>query len=352
MQNIFIPSQYSFETSYFGTTTNKVIYLHYLPLVSPVAHVPLITHNSQQKLQENTKLCANCGGHGHIYKQCNHPITSFGVICFRMVYNYRTNTYLPQYLMVQRKDSLSYVEFLRGKYNCDQYTYLLKLFSNMTEQERHNILTVEFDRLWKQLWQVQDCSTYVREYNESKVKFGMLKRGYHLKTQDQTVMFVNFEYILQNSKSNLPFTEWGFPKGRRNINEDDISCAFREFQEETGLSNKDVNYLQDLKPFEEVFSGSNHVRYKHIYYIAFSNIASQSKVNPQNKQQCKEVKDVKWFWYDDAQSMIRDYNIERKELFKRVNTMVMKFISTMSNTHVRPHVKKSQRNKEACNKTR
>ena len=30
-------------------------------------------------------------------------------------------------------------------------------------------------------------------------------------------------------------TEWGIPKGRRNVNELDIEVANREFQEETGL---------------------------------------------------------------------------------------------------------------------
>ena len=29
-------------------------------------------------------------------------------------------------------------------------------------------------------------------------------------------------------------TEWGFPKGRRNYQEDDRKCALREFEEETG----------------------------------------------------------------------------------------------------------------------
>lgn len=278
-------------------------------------------------------VCANCGGHGHIYKQCNHPITSFGVICFRMAYNSEHNQLMPQYLMVQRKDSLSYVEFLRGKYSCDQRNYILKLFSNMTEQERANIQNTDFDILWKTLWQVQDCNTYIREYNDSKNKFAMLKKGYHLKDPDaHTVIFFNIAYIIGNSKSELLHTEWGFPKGRRNINEEDFTCAFREFREETGISIEDIDFVKDTKPFEEVFSGSNHIRYKHIYYLAMTNAISNHKVNPRNKLQCKEVKDMKWLWYDEAQSLIRDYNIERKELFRRVNVVIMKNISTLSSS--------------------
>jgi ADP-ribose pyrophosphatase YjhB (NUDIX family) len=304
--------------------------------------------------QKSLVACANCGGVGHVYKQCNHPITSFGVICFRIAFNHESNTYMPQYLMVQRKDSLSYVEFMRGKYNCDQRDYLLKLFSNMTTIERKRVLTTDFDSLWKQLWQIQDCNSFVREYTESKSKFNMLKRGYHLKNAaDQSCVLVSLEYLVNNSNSELPCAEWGFPKGRRNINEDDITCAFREFKEETGLSANDVNYLQEFKPYEEIFSGSNHVRYRHIYYIAFSNINDVStRVNPNNKIQCKEVKDINWFWYHDAQSMIREYNIERKELFKRVHTGITKFISSLSNMYHVGSTRKTKNKEASYNKVK
>ena len=46
-------------------------------------------------------LCNNCGVYGHLFYNCKRPITSFGVVCFRI------NTYGHiEYLMVQRKDSL------------------------------------------------------------------------------------------------------------------------------------------------------------------------------------------------------------------------------------------------------
>ena len=57
-------------------------------------------------------LCNNCGVYGHLFYNCKKPITSFGIICFRInLYN------KIEYLMVQRKDSLGYVDFLRGKFN-------------------------------------------------------------------------------------------------------------------------------------------------------------------------------------------------------------------------------------------
>jgi hypothetical protein len=81
---------------------------------------------------------------------------------------------------------------------------------------------------------------------------------------------------------------------------------------------------------EEVFSGTNNVRYKHVYYIAKMNISSQFAqyvtIDPKNKQQCKEIRNIRWFEYEDAQSKIREPNIERKELLRRLHTLIMKHV--------------------------
>jgi len=60
--------------------------------------------------QKSFNFCNNCGKNGHIFQNCKHPITSIGLICFRM---YDNNI---QYLMIKRKHSLGFVEFMRGKY--------------------------------------------------------------------------------------------------------------------------------------------------------------------------------------------------------------------------------------------
>ena len=62
--------------------------------------------NNYKKLQ-----CLNCGHYGHAIKTCNYPITSYGILCYFVQNNN------IKYLMIQRKDSLCYIEFLRGKYS-------------------------------------------------------------------------------------------------------------------------------------------------------------------------------------------------------------------------------------------
>ena len=59
----------------------------------------------------------------------------------------------------------------------------------------------------------------------------------------------------------------GISKGRRNLKESDYDCAIREFQEETGIKEGEYYILKNIKPVEEIFYGSNNIRYKHIYYI-------------------------------------------------------------------------------------
>ena len=57
----------------------------------------------------------------------------------------------------------------------------------------------------------------------------------------------------------------GFQKGRRNLRESDYDCALREFQEETGFERNEYEILRNIRPVEEIFYGSNNIRYKHVY---------------------------------------------------------------------------------------
>lgn len=279
----------------------------------------------------NPVFCANCGGLGHIYKTCNHPVTSYGIICYKFYYNKNDNTISPKYLMVQRKDSLSFVEFMRGRYDVNNTQYLLRLFTNMTEEERNKILDKDFETLWKDMWRktVQESNkNFAKEYNDAKEKFDTLKKGVYIKSAKNGVYFFDIKYILLNSKSEFQETEWGFPKGRRNINEDDIHCALREFREETGIHPRNIHVCDEIKPLEEVFTGTNKVRYSHIYYVARCLtsplcVETSPTISPNNI----EIKNIQWFDYNEAQNKIRNVNVERRELFKRLNQIVVRSIN-------------------------
>jgi len=80
------------------------------------------------------QFCNNCGKTGHSYNQCSKPITSNGVIAFTK------SGKSVKYLLICRKDTLGYVEFLRGKYPLYNKEYIQNIINEMTVQEKANLL--------------------------------------------------------------------------------------------------------------------------------------------------------------------------------------------------------------------
>ena len=265
--------------------------------------------------------CINCGCLGHAARKCNEPITSCGIICYRR----NPVSSQLQYLLIQKRNSLNYVEFVRGKYDIVNKEYLLKLISHITHEERDILRNNDFDAIWRLLWvnEMPPSKRFMNNYHDSKRKFEKLKKGFNLKDVDGTILFFSIDYLLNSATARFSDTEWEFPKGRRQVNERDLDCALREFQEEAGIPMSSLN-VQDMKPVDEVFVGNNKVRYRHVYYIA--SIASQSPhigfLDLTNMKQCGEVKNIGWFDVGEAVCKMRDMYVERKELIIRVNRLL------------------------------
>ena len=69
-----------------------------------------------------TIYCNNCGKQGHQFQECKMPITSIGIIMFR----YNKNNEL-EYLLIRRKDTFGFVDFIRCKYPIYNEDYLLNI---------------------------------------------------------------------------------------------------------------------------------------------------------------------------------------------------------------------------------
>ena len=82
--------------------------------------------------------CINCGKTGHYNYQCKLPIISIGIILYTIINDER------KYLIIKRKDSLGYVDFMRGKYSLDNINGILGMLNEMTCHERNNLLTKSF----------------------------------------------------------------------------------------------------------------------------------------------------------------------------------------------------------------
>ena len=256
----------------------------------------------------NTNIfCNNCGNKGHLCYQCRQPITSVGIIVFR-----KNEKGMHEYLMIRRKDSIGYVEFLRGKYNIYSKIYLMNIISEMTLEEKQRLLDNDFDTLWHQLWGDDINTQYRGEEKISRDKFELLKTGILINNNEYSL-----ESLIKESNTEWSETEWGFPKGRHNNQEKDLLCALREFEEETGYSRDTINIVQNILPLEEIFTGSNYKSYKHKYFIAFMEGSYNSSLF-----QYTEVSKMEWKSYDDAMNLIRPYNLEKKNILTRVENIL------------------------------
>lgn len=259
--------------------------------------------------------CANCGREGHVYRRCTDPITSLGIILFRIIKD------VPQYLLICRKDTLGYVEFMRGKYNIENYKYIYSIFEIMTRKERIGLIENDFDTLWNKLWMNKNLSNYHNEYENSKKKFNILKKGVSVEENK----FIDLNILNNEVKINYEKPEWGFPKGRRNQREGDLECANREFKEETLINENEYKIIHDLSPSTEIFLGTNNIRYKHVYYVAESTNFREISVDKSNFQQVSEISDIKWLTFEEAYNSIRIYNKEKRDLLKKLNDQILSF---------------------------
>ncbi len=275
----------------------------------------------------------NCGKTGHFTKACIEPITSCGIICFKIDnisltkidkflfnkyidiedYNYSNLNYYNKinfhrndikFLMIQRKHSFSYIEFLRGKYNETDETKLQSMFELMSKNEVADIKNNDFDYLWNKLWnKTAQSKSFIKECNISKNKFNNLKNN----------------NLLNNLESKYENPEWGFPKGRRNKFENNSDCANREFIEETCLTN--YTLFDRIKLMEETFTGTDLINYKHIYYIA----GSEEKDLAFSSDNY-EIGNIGWFTIDEILYLLRPYNKGKINIINQIYF----FLSIMS----------------------
>jgi ADP-ribose pyrophosphatase YjhB (NUDIX family) len=270
------------------------------------------------------KICGNCGKKGHMYKDCNGPITSIGIIAFRRK---QTDRIKPDYyksllgkdppdsrnnqvkiLLIQRKDTIGYIDFIRGKY--DNEVQLIKDLNEMTPCEVERLKTYCFDKLWDDLWADHTCKYYRNDKRNAKYKYEKL----------------NIPYLISQSKQKWVYQEYGLPKGRRNMKEKNRDCAEREFQEETGYESDNYIIIKQLGKIEENFTGTNGVCYKHIYYIAkIKDEAQYPLYDDKNIHQKSELKSIDLFTRTETQDLLRNYDIEKKKIIDIAFTLYEKY---------------------------
>jgi 8-oxo-dGTP pyrophosphatase MutT (NUDIX family) len=279
-------------------------------------------------------ICTNCSEAGHTAKRCQSPTTSYGIILFRYNKEHNQSAVLHsdktsttgleganfEYLLIQRKDSISFIEVIRGKYSLTDYEYIKKTMAGMTAIERERILKESYDELWENLWGPckDGINNYRHEKEQGRQKLDALRSG-----------TPSLESILKECGTPFQTPEWGFPKGRKNVNETQQTCALRETWEETNIKPAQIVIINNMDPITEIFTGSNNIQYCHKYYIGYTvhgigeeTVEAASKTNEHIK---REVGDIRWCSLDAALSLIRKENPEKRDVLLRVDKILKKF---------------------------
>lgn len=273
--------------------------------------------------------CANCGERGHILKECTGPITSYGLIAYKIVYSREdeqfdkndelmeifkdsdintsvNNTDYPKIklLMIQRKDTIGYTDFLRGKYKKNA---LSTYFTEMTKYEQDKLLKLTFRECWDKLWVRHESNGFKNEFEYAKNKFSS----------------INIKDTIDKYKALYSYPEWSFPKGRKNVSEYELKCAEREFCEETGFKKYDYKILSTT-PLVEDFIGTDNIHYKHIYYIAKMPNDCIPRLDESNIQMISEVGNIGFLNYNECLEIIRPYDWAKKNIVKEIFDIINK----------------------------
>jgi 8-oxo-dGTP pyrophosphatase MutT (NUDIX family) len=301
-------------------------------MTSKQSYSHFFTHTSSA----DSITCTNCSLQGHTSKYCPKPITSYGVILFRIRGTSQWNQAralmhgsptgldvgkdIPEFLLIQRKDSIGFIEIMRGKYKVSDREYILQNLQGMTAKERESLLHTPFDRLWEELWgPIQDGThSYRNEREIARQKLEALRGG-----------SPSLEELIARAGPAWDTPEWGFPKGRRDLHETEFACAMREMWEETNIREQDVCVIRGMEPLEESFRGSNDVAYLHKYYMTYvpagKGEQSYTTIVRENEHAQREIGDIRWCTLEEALQRIRPQNEEKKKVLLRASQLLRQF---------------------------
>lgn len=204
--------------------------------------------------------------------QC-HARISCGIVAYRV-----NNEGDIEYLMIQRKDSIGFMDICTGKYSTNNKGYIIKLLKHCRIDELECFNNLEIPYMVRNL--------------------RLLNKLHNLYSKHWFNKTVN-NIINRKKSGQIPKSlGWGFPKGQRNIYESDFKCAIREFQEETNYDFIDFRVAHKRKLYDR-FVGINGRRYEYRYYIATPKVELHDPfIDDTNPDQHNEIRNIKWVTYE------------------------------------------------------
>ncbi len=284
--------------------------------------------------------CGNCGKAYHTRQRCREPITSCGIICIKIrdpglrelfrknfsditenatcldIRSFNTTQYKNigkickysqeiEFLMVQRRQSYSFIEIMRGNYDPSNAGMMLTMFKDMSRDEIDLIIGSGGDY---SAFMGLECT-----HIGSPVSAPLLATR---------VKFTRLVELLQGyDPTDNPDLEWGFPKGRREHNESNIKCGVREFCEETSYEPDQILTLKHTRDIREVFRGSDNMLYQFIYHLSLlTDMEYDPVINDMNRN---EIRSVSWMTLHDIDQLMRNHHHEKKKILVEIYKFVV-----------------------------
>lgn len=248
--------------------------------------------------------------------------TSYGIALCR--YN-RDKNNQPEILMVKKRYTYSFFVFVFGRYKKYDSKYLTQLFNNMTHGEKLDILSLDFGKMWYRMWLCSPEKDYTM-YNSNTKHTKNIKYYFKKKNKFSSIFLKDggkrLKQLVHNSDNVV--SPWEIPKGTLEKNETILSCAAREFEEETAISSNDYTILYDIKPVSAAHKELKII-YKQIYYVAYlnndSNWVPKKVFEP---SQINEIEQIKWISVNEIKFL--DLNaVEKKKLLTLCNSVIRNF---------------------------
>jgi 8-oxo-dGTP pyrophosphatase MutT (NUDIX family) len=248
-----------------------------------------------------------------------------------------------QILLVHKRLSYAFLHFILGKYNISLgYSDISNLVSNMSVNEKLEILSLNFDHLWYKIWLHVPCNNYntpngsyhknwLKKYKNTDALSLNTKDCYkHCKKKFYDLISKDGGQQLRdaiiNTSHNRAFL-WEIPKGRLDDDEAKIQCAMRELFEETNIKSDQYDISFDIKPFtlNKTYADARY-RYRHTFYVAImKNHNTPVEIDFGNINQITEVDNLQWYSLNEMNIIWKDINSSQS--LKKIVKKIFKCIS-------------------------
>ncbi len=228
-------------------------------------------------------------------------VMSYGVACIRK----NPNTGCYEILMIKKRNTYAFIEFVRGMYDPFKDYDLEYMFGMMNIVEKSMIQTRDFSTIWNY------CNGSPMKNIDRTIYTRSLKKYTTLVGRGDDILLK----LVSHTKNATLL--WEIPKGRPNKKESPLVSATREFEEETGIKKDAYRILIDEGTIEYTFVDCG-VKYKYIYYLAILDGNTVPMYDYTNKHMLWELSELKFM----TSAAIQEMNNNR--LAKTARIMIKK----------------------------